>query len=93
MEKEAEELPWWASIYDKIDLIIRPISLKSVCDKIIHADVVGKSAAPNSLIDDAIICMHFEGTHGRKNWVMDLPLGSFMEYVLNFLDKAQPFNT
>lgn len=89
---EKRKLPWWASYYYRDENIIKEIDLKTICDKIIHANTVDKSVLPSSLLKDGKMCMHFIGTHYGREWTMDFPVDSLVEYVLRLLDEVEGEN-
>lgn len=84
---EKKHMPWWASLYYKDEMKNQSIDLKTVCDKIIHANTVDKSVLPAHLTGDSKPCMHFVGLHKRREWVMDIPVSWFVEYVFALLDE------
>jgi hypothetical protein len=86
---ENRELPWWASMYYTDEMRSGPINLKTICDKIIHANSVDKSVLPSSISNGSKVCMHFVGTHNKREWVMDIPIDLFVEYVLGLLDEIE----
>jgi hypothetical protein len=86
---EKRDLPWWASLYYKDDLKTESINLKTICDKIIHANTVDKSVLPAELTRGSKMCMQFVGSHNQREWVMDIPVSSFVEYVFASLDEIE----
>lgn len=86
---EKRLLPWWASFYYKDEMKSQSIDLKTVCDKIIHANTVDKSVLPAQLTRDSKTCMHFIGLHKKREWVMDIPVSWFVEYVFALLDEIE----
>lgn len=88
---EKRLLPRWASFYFTDEMAFKPINLKDVCDKIIHADTVEKSVLPVQLTGGSKMCMHFTGvTHNKKQkWAMDIPVSWFVEYVFALLDELE----
>lgn len=89
MGVEKKPLPWWATFYYKDEMKNRPIDLKTVCDKIIHANTVDKSVLPSQLTGDGKMCMQFIGLHQTREWVMDIPVSWFVEYVFGLLDEIE----
>lgn len=90
MGVEKRLLPWWASFYYKDEMKNRSIDLKTVCDKIIHADTVDKSVFPAQVTGDSKMCMHFIGLHhNKREWVLDIPVSWFVEYVFALLDEIE----
>jgi hypothetical protein len=90
MGMEKRPLPWWASFYYKDEMKNLSIDLKTVCDKIVHADTVDKSALPAQIAGDSKVCMHFIGLqHNKREWVMDIPVSWFVEYVFALLDEIE----
>lgn len=89
---EKRELPWWASLYYKDTSKAENINLKTICDKIIHANSVGKDALPEEVLKGSKMCMQFIGTHKNREWVMDIPVHPFVEYVLALLDEIEGNN-
>ncbi|HLO64939.1 MAG TPA: hypothetical protein VK165_18410 [Azonexus sp.] len=92
MGLETTDLPWWASLYYKDELKTKPINLKTICDKIIHANTVDKSVLPAELTRGSKMCMQFVGLHNKREWVMDIPVSSFVEYVFALLDEVESKN-
>lgn len=92
MGLEKRDLPWWASLYYKDELKTESINLKTICDKIIHANTVDKSALPAELTRSSKMCMQFVGLHNKREWVMDIPVSSFVEYVFALLDEIESKN-
>jgi len=86
---EKQDFPWWASLYFSDEMKIRPINLKTICDKIIHANQVGKDILPSSLTKESKTCMHFVGTHKGREWIMDFPIHEFVEHILGILDEVE----
>lgn len=89
---EKIDLPWWASLYYKDELKRELINLKTICDKIIHANTVDKSVLPVDITRGSKMCMQFVGLHNKREWVMDIPISSFVEYVFALLDKIEKKN-
>ena len=79
--------------YEEPDLISELITIKDVCDKIIHADSVSLDALPKEITGDAKPCMQLKGTYRKKEWTLDISLELFTEAVLNFLDKLENEHT
>lgn len=85
------ELPDSAWLFYGKDLTVKPATLKQVCDKIIHADSVGKSIFPNGMWKgESKIAIQFKGVEfGKKNWTLDIVLERFAEDVLNLLNDIE----
>ncbi len=84
------ELPESGTLYYDKELICRPVTLKQVCDKIIHADTVSKPILPSVMMqEDCKICIQFKGTEFKKAWTMDIVLELFAEDVLHILDSIE----
>lgn len=79
-----------ASMYymDARPMIEHEISLKTVCDKIIHARGVDKFTIPVEIREDAKICIQFSGSHQGRDWILNICLEVLAEYVLSMLDEA-----
>lgn len=89
---EKRKLPWWASWYYMDENQIKEADLKTICDKIIHADRVDKSVLPSLLSENGKMCMHFVGSHHGRKWIMDFPVDEFVEYLLCLLDEVENDN-
>lgn len=89
MGVEKRLMPWWAFFYYSDEMKNQSIDLKTVCDKIIHANTVDKSVLPAQLTRDTKTCMHFIGLHRKREWVMDIPVSWFVEYVFALLDEIE----
>lgn len=89
MGLEKIDLPWWASLYYKDELKTKSINLKTICDKIIHANAVDKSVLPAEITRGSKTCMQFVGLYNKREWVMDIKVSSFVEHVFALLDKIE----
>lgn len=90
MGAEKRPLPKWACFYYKDEMRNQSIDLKTVCDKIIHADTVDKFVLPaHTTTSDSKMCMHFIGWHQKREWVMDIPVSWFVEFVFALLDEIE----
>nr|WP_319491062.1 hypothetical protein [uncultured Desulfobacter sp.] len=79
-----------ASILTEDNLEYKEITIKDVCDKIIHADSVTKPIISNEHLDkDHHVCIQFKGKHHKRFWTMDICLDLFAEHVLSMLDKLE----
>lgn len=79
-----------AGFYEDKELIVKPITIKDVCDKIIHADSVTKPILPAELLEDDVkITFQFKGVHRKAAWTLDLCLETFTESVLQLLDRIE----
>ena len=79
-----------ADYYEDDELISKSITIKDVCDKIIHADTVTKSIFPKGLLyKDAKITFQLKGTNRKKAWTLNLCLELFAELILMVLDKIE----
>ena len=79
-----------ASIYQDKELIEKSVTIKDVCDKIIHADTITKPIFPKDQIEpDVKITFQFKGVHRNKAWTLDICLDLFAEAVLKLLDEIE----
>ncbi|MEJ1412943.1 MAG: hypothetical protein RPU90_05100 [Candidatus Sedimenticola sp. (ex Thyasira tokunagai)] len=79
-----------ADIYDDEELIIKEVTIKDVCDKIIHADSVSKPIIPEVLLEhDVKISFQLKGINRKKAWTLNLCLENFTESVLILLDEIE----
>ena len=78
----------YVSIYDDIDLIVKPVSIKEVVDKIIHADTVRKGAFPRNWEGQPKMMTQFKGKQRNRAWTMDMSVEYFSEAVLTIIDQA-----
>ncbi len=79
--------------YEDDEFIVRSATIKDVCDKIIHADIVTKSIFPRNLLkDDVKVSIQLKGVNKKKIWTLDLSLELFAEKVLVLLDKTEREN-
>lgn len=79
-----------ASYYEDDELIVKSISVKDVCDKIIHADTVEKPVFPEGVLsDDVKLTFQFKGINRGKAWTLDLCLEVFTESVLKLVDRIE----
>ena len=63
----------------------RSMTIKDVCDKIIHADSIRKPIEPGTRFG----CIELRGTHFGKQWDFGLGLTIFSEYLLLLLDRVE----
>lgn len=78
----------WFYLDDAIPLKEQPITLKDLCDKIIHADTVEKLIYREGLIsDDCHIALQLRGKQFKKKWTVNVVLEKFAEELLNILDE------
>lgn len=79
-----------ASILIDDDLRYKEVTIKDVCDKIIHADSVTKPITLDEYLDnDVHVSIQFKGRYKKQNWTMDICLDLFAEHVLSMLDKLE----
>jgi len=84
------ELPQSGWLYYDEELVCRPVTLKQVCDKIIHADTVSKPILPEVMArKDCKICIQFKGKEFKRKWTLDIVLEYFAEDVLHILDDIE----
>ncbi|WP_146742503.1 hypothetical protein [Onishia taeanensis] len=77
-----------AGYYEDHELIVKPVTIKDICDKIIHADSVTKPIFPKNLLDsDVKISFQLKGTNRKRAWTLNLSLELFAETVLKLLDR------
>ena len=78
-----------ANFYEDDELITKCVTIKDVCDKIVHADSVTKPAFPEGLLDrDVKIPFQLKGMNRKNTWTMNLCLDLFAETVLTLLDEV-----
>jgi hypothetical protein len=80
-------------IYDKDELQIAHLTIKDVCDKIIHADYFLKEAYPPDQFGKCKMCIQMKGSYQKRKWIMDLSIELFSEAVLNYLDSLENVKT
>ena len=78
----------YVSVYDDLELIVKPVSIKDVVDNIIHADSVSKEAFPRSWEGHPKMMMQFKGMRRNRSWTMDISVEHFAEAVLIIIDQA-----
>jgi hypothetical protein len=79
-----------ASYYEENDLLLKEVTIKDICDKIIHADSVSKSALIKEFMPkDVKNTIQLKGKLGKKNWTLDLCLELFAEKMLMILDEIE----
>ncbi len=82
-----------ADYYEDDKLIVTSVSIKDVCDKIIHADSVSKPIYKNFPIEkDEKISFQLKGTHRKTLWTLNLCLELFTEFILRIVDEIE-FNS
>lgn len=76
--------------YEDEKLILRCVSLKDVCDKIIHANTVTKPIFKNfSLEKDEKISFQLKGSSRDKLWALNLCLELYTEIILKLVDEIE----
>ena len=78
----------YVSLYDDLDLVVKPVSIKDVVDKIIHADSVSKEAFPRFWEGQPKMMTQFKGKHRNRRWTLDMSVEHFAEAVLTIIDEA-----
>ncbi len=79
-----------ADYYEDSELITKSVTIKDVCDKIIHADTVKKPVFPEGLLaHDVILTFQLKGMCRKKTWTLNLCLELFTEGVLILLDEIE----
>ncbi len=63
----------------------RPFTIKDVCDKIIHADSVGRLV---NRPEEARTVLELTGKQRSENWTLSISVEMFCEYVLRWLDDS-----
>jgi hypothetical protein len=64
------------------------ISIKDVCDKIIHTDIISREFEESEFPDKTpVTCI--SGKYQRKKWMLDISLSLFCESILNWIDKLE----
>lgn len=79
-----------ADFYEDNELITKSVTIKDVCDKIIHAESVTKSAFPKGLLpQDTKNTFQLKGANRKKAWTLNLCLELFVESILMLLDEIE----
>ena len=78
-----------AFYYDDEKLVEEDITIKDVCDKIIHADTISKEAISPEILGDSKMTMQLKGKYHGRPWTLDLSIEHFTEAVLNYLDQLE----
>lgn len=79
-----------ADYYEDEKLIARCVSIKDVCDKIIHADAVTKPIFKYfPLGKDEKISFQLKGSNRDKLWTLNLCLEFFTEIILKMVDEIE----
>jgi hypothetical protein len=79
-----------ADYYEDDKLIVRCVSIKDVCDKIIHADTVTKPIFKKFPLEkDEKITFQLKGSNREKLWTLNLCLELFTEIVLKMVDEIE----
>lgn len=64
------------------------VSIKDVCDKIIHADCINREFERRINSDKKPIT-YISGTHQKKTWNLDVSTSLFCESVLNWVNELE----
>ncbi|MCR4291094.1 MAG: hypothetical protein NUV86_12635 [Candidatus Scalindua sp.] len=64
------------------------VSIKDVCDKIIHADSIDREFEEIENADPRPMTF-IKGSYHKKPWQLDISVSMFCEYVLNWVDKIE----
>lgn len=79
-----------ADYYEDDKLIVRCVSIKDVCDKIIHADTVTKPIFKNFPLEkDEKLTFQLKGSNRDKLWTLNLCLELFTEIILKIVDEIE----
>ena len=79
-----------ADYYEDEKLIVRCVSIKDVCDKIIHADTVTKPIFKHFPLEkDEKISFQLKGSSRDKLWTLNLCLELFTEIILKLVDEIE----
>lgn len=79
-----------ADYYEDDKLIVRCVSIKDVCDKIIHADTVTKPIFKNIPLEkDEKLTFQLKGSNRDKLWTLNLCLELFTEIILKIIDEIE----
>lgn len=82
-----------ADYYENDKLISRQISIKDVCDKIIHADSVKKPIFKDWPLErHEYITIQLRGLNKGKEWTLNLCLELFAQLILEITDKAEKYS-
>jgi len=84
------DLSHCAHYYSHSNMKQKEISIKDVCDKIIHANDFFKNAFPKELnLGEHKVWSQFNGVHRKENWTLNISVEHFVEAVLNYLDVIE----
>ena len=82
-----------ADYYEDDELICKEVTLKDICDKIIHADTVYKPVMPNGLLEnDVRITFQLRGVNRKKAWTLNICLEILTVNILALLDEIESRN-
>lgn len=68
------------------------VSIKDVCDKIIHANSIDREFEEIENADSRPMTF-IKGSYHNKPWQLDISVSMFCEYVLNWIDKMENANS
>ncbi len=64
------------------------VSIKDICDKIIHADSIARYFEKTQEVDQNPITS-IKGMHNKKSWNLEISISLFCEAILNWMDKLE----
>ncbi|MFT6634211.1 hypothetical protein [Alcanivorax sp.] len=89
MDLAKHDVRHYAGMYWEDEYAIVETTIKDVCDKIMHADIFSKSVAPHKFSNGAYATIQMQGTHRKRNWILDLSVALFCEKLLHLIATSE----